>query len=207
MNLTIPDDFPDGPRFANLTVGEQYSLLRGWMYCARFDTTVVPSIVWFGFTAGATHAGLEAAGLIEISAAPPGVICPGGGRARRAPARTKAVVTADTRFDEWWAAWPRKQAKRDAQKAFAAALKVIGFDELMAATRAFASDPNREDRYTPYPATWLNGERWTDAPLPPDPSRARFDAGTRISATVELGRQLAADIARTTAIPEMRALP
>ncbi|KZM72282.1 hypothetical protein [Nocardia terpenica] len=207
MNLTIPDDFPDGPRYANLTVGEQYSLLRGWMYCARYDTFLVPSSVWFAFTAGATHTMLERAGLIETSTAPAGVICPGGGRARRASARTKTLAKADTRFDEWWAVWPRKQAKRDAQRAFSKALNLIGFDELMAATQAFASDPNREDRYTPYPATWLNGERWADAPLPADPARTRFDASSRINTTVELGRQLAADIARTTSRPEMRALP
>ncbi|MGW4240990.1 hypothetical protein [Nocardia sp. NPDC004722] len=206
MNVEIPNDFPEGPRYANLTLAEQYSLLRGWMYCARFETSVVPSMAWFTFTSAATHAGLQALGVIEISTAPQGVRCPAGGRPVRKAARIKAAAKADTRFDEWWTLWPRKQAKRDAQRAFDKALAKIGFAELLAATRAFAQDPNREDRYTPYGATWLNGERWTDAPLPADPARARLNADTRVSATVELGRQLAADLARRTPIPEQREL-
>ena len=31
----------------------------------------------------------------------------------------------------------------------------------------FASDPNRDETFTPHPSTWLNAERWTDEPLPP----------------------------------------
>ncbi|WP_433662535.1 hypothetical protein ACQPW1_10475 [Nocardia sp. CA-128927] len=190
MNVTVPDDFPDGPQYANLAPGEQYSLMRGWLYCARYDTFVVPSSIWFAFTSGSTHTLLERFGLIEISTAPAGVMLPGGGPAKR-PRRTASTKPVeDNGFDEWWSVWPRKQAKQAARPAFAKALTKIGFDELVAATRRYAEDPLREDLYTPHPARWLNGERWADAPQPTD--RRSLDASTRVNATVELGRRLAA---------------
>ncbi|RDI65709.1 hypothetical protein [Nocardia pseudobrasiliensis] len=184
----IPDNFPDGPGFSELERGHQYSLLLGWLYCARYDTTIVPSGIWASFTSEVTSGVLERAGLIEIRSTPAGIVCHGGGKPKR-PHR--AVAPHDSaRFEAWWSVWPRKQAKRAAQQAFAKALTKIGFDDLMAATHRFADDPNREDRYTPHPATWLNGERWLDAPQPADPRST--NATARVSATVELGRRLAA---------------
>jgi len=37
---------------------------------------------------------------------------------------------------------------------------------IVSAAERYRDDPNREDGFTALPATWLNGERWLDDPLP-----------------------------------------
>jgi len=72
-------------------------------------------------------------------------------------------------FDRWWRAYPAKRAKPDALRAWPTALKAAGGDaeRLIAAAERYRDDPNREPKFTPYPAKWLKGERWDDEPLPP----------------------------------------
>lgn len=69
-------------------------------------------------------------------------------------------------FDLFWKAYPRKTAKGAAKKAWE---KMNITDQLAAieGAKRFAADPNRDETFTPYPATWLNAERWGDEPLPP----------------------------------------
>ena len=70
------------------------------------------------------------------------------------------------RFDQFWEAYPNKVDKARARKAWN---KLSGKKELLAISgaKAFASDPNLPPkRFIPFPATWLNGERWEDGPLP-----------------------------------------
>jgi hypothetical protein len=69
-------------------------------------------------------------------------------------------------FDKFWKVFPRKTAKGAARKAWD---KLNKEDQLAAIAGAerFAADPNREETFTPYPATWLNAEQWLDEPLPP----------------------------------------
>jgi len=77
------------------------------------------------------------------------------------------------RFNEWWALWPKKVDKDDAERAFA---KIIGrdqksFQRLMRTTsywnyfqytRMMAD--KRERDFVPYPATFLNKGRWKEPP-------------------------------------------
>lgn len=82
--------------------------------------------------------------------------------------RAHSQTSADTEhsgFNEWWQAYPRKSAKGAALKAYRSAIKIIPPDELLAITKTFAaSDKGRAGTYCPYPATWLNAQRWTDDP-------------------------------------------
>lgn len=71
------------------------------------------------------------------------------------------------RFDEFYdEAYPRKEARRTARRAWDGAIKRADPEAIIVAARRFASDPNREQAYTPHPATWLNADRWLDDPLP-----------------------------------------
>lgn len=93
--------------------------------------------------------------------------------------RTKtATVTpiSDEAFDRFWTVYPRKTAKGTARTAWAKALKrganpeaVIAaaerFRDHLAATKA-------NPKYTPYPASWLNGERYDDEPEQAGPQKA-----------------------------------
>lgn len=76
-------------------------------------------------------------------------------------------------FDSFWSAYPRKQAKTPAMKAFAK----LNPDEallttmLSALSRQAASEQWRKDggQFVPYPATWLNARRWEDEIVDDDP--------------------------------------
>lgn len=63
-------------------------------------------------------------------------------------------------------AYPRREARGDARAAWAKAIKKAPAAVIIAGALRFAADPNRDEAYTPHPATWLNKERWSDDPLP-----------------------------------------
>lgn len=71
-------------------------------------------------------------------------------------------------FDEWWEVWPKKVAKGAARTAYKSAMKKTTHDNLMACTRAAVRIWERdrtEKKFIPFPATWLNQERWEDETL------------------------------------------
>lgn len=68
-------------------------------------------------------------------------------------------------FDDFWAIVPRKVGKGQARKAYAASLKKTDAATIFQAMKAYAETRiGQDETYTAHPATWLNGERWTDAP-------------------------------------------
>lgn len=73
-------------------------------------------------------------------------------------------------FSDFWRLYPRRVARKDAEKAWAR-VKPEDYPKIFAAVeRAKQTDDwNRENwRFVPYPATYLRGERWEDeldAPL------------------------------------------
>lgn len=62
-------------------------------------------------------------------------------------------------FDRFWIAYPRKFGKGHARTAWKAATQKVSPDAIIAAVKAFRW---RNNEFDPYPATWLNGERWND---------------------------------------------
>lgn len=70
------------------------------------------------------------------------------------------------KFDEFWAAYPKKKGKDSAKKAW----KKLKPDEELAEKilRAIEQQKTSKDwqkdggQFIPYPATWLNGRRWED---------------------------------------------
>lgn len=72
-------------------------------------------------------------------------------------------------FDDFWSVWPKKNAKKDAERAWEKAVKKVSPDVIIAAARTLAESPYRPElKFIPYGASWLNGERWNDPA--PDPS-------------------------------------
>lgn len=90
------------------------------------------------------------------------------------------VVSADG-FDEWWAVYPLKRDKAKARRAWARVVRSVSVEVLVAAASAYAVDPNRDPRFTKYPASWLNAESWADGPLPARGGAGGF-AGARAAA-------------------------
>ena len=67
------------------------------------------------------------------------------------------------RFDEFWAAYPRKTAKVSALKAWTKALKSTDPQVILDGLARFRFSDDLQ--YVPHPATWLNSGRWADEPV------------------------------------------
>lgn len=66
-------------------------------------------------------------------------------------------------FDDFWTIYPRKEGKGAARKAWAKAVKILPAAELLPIVRSFSVRVHgTEQRFIPFPATWLNQERWAD---------------------------------------------
>jgi hypothetical protein len=79
------------------------------------------------------------------------------------PARAPALAL----FDEFWDAYPRKTGKAEAVKAWPKAIKRLEAPRLVAAAQYWAglwAKAGVDKQFIPYPATWLNGQRWNDEP-------------------------------------------
>lgn len=80
---------------------------------------------------------------------------------RRKP--TSLTKTQEERFNRFWDAYPRKQKIGEAEKAWAKIDPDDALtDKIIEAVRiCMTSDYRfREERYTPLPASWLNGKEW-----------------------------------------------
>lgn len=112
-------------------------------------------------------------------------------RPARKPSPPRASPQADTDFNEFWAAYPRKVAKGTARAAWAKALKrgAEPADVIAAAARASAQwrAAHTETRFIPHPATWLNGERYDDEPEPVPTHNQPALPGTRYTDPSEKG--------------------
>lgn len=78
------------------------------------------------------------------------------------PVRSKG----DPLFDRFWEAFPRKEGKGHAKRAWMKATKATDPERIVTGAERYRDDPNREKKYTRLPSTWLNGECWDDEPLP-----------------------------------------
>lgn len=74
-----------------------------------------------------------------------------------------ARVRVEEEFEQFWAAYPRKENRKRAFEAFKKIQEPL--ETLLGAIEAQKrSDQWRKEngRFIPHPATWLNGERWKD---------------------------------------------
>lgn len=68
-------------------------------------------------------------------------------------------------FDVFWEAYPKKMAKGQAKKAWAKAIKSEDAQNIIDATVGYAiCQKGKDKQFIPYPASWLNAERWKDEP-------------------------------------------
>ncbi|AEV67392.1 DUF4373 domain-containing protein [Acetivibrio clariflavus] len=80
--------------------------------------------------------------------------------------RSRKVSTDDPLFNQFWEAYPKKVGKKEAAKAWDK-LKPDGnlFSIIISAIERLKKSPQwtkEGGQYIPYPATFLNGERWND---------------------------------------------
>lgn len=73
-------------------------------------------------------------------------------------------IVPPSRFDDFWAVWPRKVAKGAAEKAWEKA-KLDNLADVIikaASLQAAVIFKHTDKQYIPHPATWLNQKRWED---------------------------------------------
>jgi hypothetical protein len=102
-----------------------------------------------------------------VTDASPRVIDAQVGRERKGKESNRRVETRENHFDKFWAAYPRKDSKVQAEKAFSkiATNEQILTEILAGVERAATSEQwcKDEGKFIPYASTWLNQRRWEDA--------------------------------------------
>jgi hypothetical protein len=73
---------------------------------------------------------------------------------------------AMTEFDQWWAHYPRREAKLNAIKAYAKARKLASAADLLAGLERWKQTMPQDRQFQPLPASWLNAGRWMDDSRP-----------------------------------------
>jgi hypothetical protein len=101
------------------------------------------------------------------------------------PTKRKPVNDIEQALAQLWAVYPRRTGKGAARKALEKAIGKTSIEEIVAGAERYRDDPNREDAFTQYPATWLNAEGWEDDPLP-----SRVTMGVRKLTNAEQGALL-----------------
>lgn len=105
------------------------------------------------------------------------------------PTPPKGADVYGERFEKFWAAYPKKQGKGAAEKAFR---KIKPSGDLLQRMISAIEEQSKSDQWTrdrgqyiPNPSTWLNQERWNDetastqAPIKQDISYEEFFRGMR----------------------------
>lgn len=137
----------------------------------------------------------------ESVASPPETLAPGTGEQgnrgteeqgnRGEDTRSPAAPSSPraTRFDEFWAIYPRKVGKDKARTAYTTATKRTDEDTIIAGATRLSQDPNLPEKtFIPHPTTWLTRGGWDDEPLPSRRSPQNIDS--KVEGHVALARRL-----------------
>ncbi len=103
-------------------------------------------------------------------------------------------------FDAFWAAYPRRVGKGDARAAFDKACRKAPPEAIIAAITAQVYAGCFGDlKFCPYPATWLNKERWDDEIASAVPQTAARALAARFRAASRAGDDAAKSVVRAEA--------
>jgi hypothetical protein len=90
----------------------------------------------------------------------------------------KDISAIASQCDQFYLAFPRKEKRGDAEKAFPKALQKTSFEKIMVGVRVYSAKVAGEPKkFIRQPATWLNSESWHDEPPEPPNAVARASAG------------------------------
>lgn len=103
----------------------------------------------------------------------------------RANARRSPSSVGLETFPEWYAQFPRKVSRGNAEKAYAKIIKsgeATPAELLAGAMRYAAAVAGTEPRYIKHPASWLNAKGWLDEP---EPQSWRSDPPSRADSAIQ----------------------
>tara|TARA_R110000824_G_scaffold18615_2_gene73409 strand:- start:109 stop:405 length:297 start_codon:yes stop_codon:yes gene_type:complete len=75
------------------------------------------------------------------------------------------MEVSDEGFAEFWSTYPKRQARKDALKAWRQLRPSAEVQQAILVALAWQIPSWSDLAYAPLPATYLRGERWTDEPL------------------------------------------
>ena len=104
-------------------------------------------------------------------------------------------------FDSFWSEYPIKVGKATAMRSWIKAVKRGTAETIIEGAKRYAEDPNRDPAFTAHPATWLNGDRWLDSPLPQKRAQGGFRE-VNTTPTIVPPRFTAADAPEGSPMPE-----
>lgn len=104
------------------------------------------------------------------------------------------LTVQSKQFDEFWNAYPRKEGKKPAFKAFRSALSRTRFEDILAGVEAYKRSDRVSRGYVKLPATWLNEDAWEDAAVPSTADEAAERARLRREKERERTEQYLAQI-------------
>ena len=87
-----------------------------------------------------------------------------GKEPRTGASARRSSPQADALFEQFWTAYPRREAKGAARKAWDKAITRATPETITAGATRYRDQPGRDPQFTAHPATWLNADRWTDEP-------------------------------------------
>lgn len=84
-------------------------------------------------------------------------------------------------FNHFWSIYPRREAKKHAEKAYYKALREVSHEKIIQGVEAYRDHVATKDRqYIKLPATWLNGGCWDDE-YEPERKRGWAAAGDAVA--------------------------
>lgn len=95
-------------------------------------------------------------------------------------------------FEQFWKSYPRKAVKKTARQSWTRAVKREKPEVILAAAERMANDPNlpSDETKIPHPATWLNQDRWNEAPYPAATNGKKRNADDRAQEWLAIGAEL-----------------
>jgi len=113
------------------------------------------------------------------------------------PSAKVEISQNESEFLQWWETYPRKEAKKNARKAYWVARKTVSAETLLeGVSRYRASKPHYADWKVP--TTWLNGEHWEDEDYKPGYTDAPTAAGNVPQGPTRLERLMASKYIQNT---------
>jgi len=98
---------------------------------------------------------------------------------------------APNEFADWWILYPRKQGKKDAEKAYAIARRTTDAKTLREGAQAYALLHSGDDKnFLKLPGGWLRDRRWEDEVIPPSPEKETVEQQT--ARIIGLGMRISA---------------
>jgi hypothetical protein len=115
----------------------------------------------------------------------------------------KESTPPQTRFDEFWSVYPRKDDRKAAEAAYARAVRNgTTEEELVAGAMRFSAERAGEDpAFTKYGVTWLKGECWKN-PSAPKPPVNGFNGGSRAGPRPSYNESILAGLAKVAGVAQ-----